>query len=79
MHLLHVLFVILGQYYSEVRVFAWVLHLVFAFITPQFRIRHDYCTYAKVLYRHRIRFFGHTAKSRVWPIRHWVGDAHSNP
>ena len=23
--------------------------------------------------------FGRTAESRVWPIRHWGGEAHSNP
>ena len=38
-------FVILRQLYSQDRVFAWVLRLVFAWITPQFCIRHDCCTY----------------------------------
>ena len=37
-------FVIVGQYYSEDRVFSWVLRLVFAWITLKFYMRHDYCT-----------------------------------
>ncbi|CAN0158925.1 unnamed protein product, partial [Laminaria digitata] len=41
------LFVTLGQYYSEDRVFAWVLCLVFAWITPQSCIRHC-CTYTRL-------------------------------
>ena len=38
-------FVTVGQYCSEDRVLLWVLSLVFAWITPQFCIRHDCCTY----------------------------------
>ena len=40
-------FVMLGQYYSEDRVFSGVLHLVFAWITPQSCMRYAYCTYTR--------------------------------
>ena len=49
---------VLGQNYSEDRVFARVLRLVFASITLQFCIRHDCCIYTTryVVCRHRICF-----------------------
>ena len=38
------LFVILGQYFSADRVFAWVLRLVFEWITPQSCVRYGIIT-----------------------------------
>ena len=71
---------VLGQNYSEYRVFAWVLRLVFPWITLQFCIRHDCCTLTRFISApHMFRsLFGRTTKSRVWPIRHLGGEAHSS-
>ena len=46
-YLIPYLFVILGPYYSEDRVFAWVASLVFAWIIPQPCRRYDYCTFTR--------------------------------
>ena len=56
-HQISRLFVILGQYYSEDRVFACVLRLIFAWVVPQSCVRHEWLLYLHfVQYRHRIRF-----------------------
>ena len=47
-YLISRVFVKLGQYYSEDRVFALSLRLVFAWMTPQFCIRHGCCTYTRL-------------------------------
>ena len=49
---------IVGQYYSEYRVFVCVLRVIFVCLTPQSCIQLDYGTYIR--YRHRTTFVAHS-------------------
>ena len=70
-YLVSCLFVTMGQCLGSARGFR--MNKPSVLYTQRFLYLHS------VLYRHRIRLFFQTyAKSRVWSIRHWGGEADSN-
>ena len=68
---------ILGQCYSEDRVFAWVQRLIFAWTPSHVYGTNPVPTLGPIPAPHTFRSsFERNTKSRVWPIRH---RAHFNP